>query len=194
MNDHTKDYKKWLSILNGISENYPFGPIEIKRNEVGQMHCSDSPAYISPTRIIWYNNGRKHGIDVDIFGSIAYFYEDILVPNEYMVHPESLTFKDVISHPNTEIRYVGMKIIGFNKIKEECETVDEDERGYELFKIKGVFEESIMVLKCLNSTPEIDGNRKIYYLLVPPTMKTCQEAVAWTFMMEPSEYHPEIES
>jgi len=33
-----------------------------------------------------------------------------------------------------------------------------------------------------------EGSRKTVYLRVPPSMRTCQEAVAWTFGMKPHEY------
>ena len=35
---------------------------------------------------------------------------------------------------------------------------------------------------------------RVYYLGVPPTVKTCQEAVASTFGIKPDEYHPDRES
>ena len=31
---------------------------------------------------------------------------------------------------------------------------------------------------------------KFYFLSVPTEMQTCKEAVAWTFWLTPSEYHP----
>jgi hypothetical protein len=37
----------------------------------------------------------------------------------------------------------------------------------------------------------IDSTRKAPHLLrVPNEMRTCKEAVAWTFGMTPDEYHP----
>ena len=35
---------------------------------------------------------------------------------------------------------------------------------------------------------------RVYYLGVPPTVKTCQEAVASTFGIKPDGYHPDRES
>ena len=45
-----------------------------------------------------------------------------------------------------------------------------------------------------NSTLESEGNRKLYMLRVPPTMTDADEAVAWTFSMTKSEYHPSVET
>jgi len=50
------------------------------------------------------------------------------------------------------------------------------------------------MVQCLNSTPEPDGERRSYYLRVPPTVRTVHEAVAWTFGMAADRYEPEIES
>jgi hypothetical protein len=56
-------------------------------------------------------------------------------------------------------------------------------------------DEPITVVLVRNSTPEPDGTYKDYVLRVPPTMKTAQEAVAWTFGIEdPKEYNPEVET
>jgi hypothetical protein len=63
-----------------------------------------------------------------------------------------------------------------------------------LFQIKGIFGEPVSYVKVVNSTQEPDGTYKDYYLCVPPTVKTCQQAVAWTFRLEEQEYQPEQET
>jgi len=60
----------------------------------------------------------------------------------------------------------------------------------ELFSIKGIFDDPVCVLKVINSTAEPDGTFKNYYLTVPPNMKKCKEAVAWTFRMTADDYAP----
>jgi hypothetical protein len=49
-------------------------------------------------------------------------------------------------------------------------------------------DESLMMVKVVNSTPEPDGSFKDYFLRVPPTMARAREAVAWTFAMPEAEY------
>lgn len=49
-------------------------------------------------------------------------------------------------------------------------------------------------LRCLDSTIRPDGARREYLLRVPPDMSSCQEALSWTFDMEPGEYNPIAES
>jgi len=197
---------KWEGRVNGIQRLYPFGPLSFKRDGDGRLHSDDGPAYISPLRCTWYQEGKKHGLDVDAFGSTCFYYENILVPPRFMQDPESLTFDEVIGHANTEIRYVGMQIYGYDRMREEerFDIIDSDVAAdgteRELLQCDGVFKgtngsnERITLVKVTNSTPHPDGTYKDYYLKVPPDMKTCQQAVAWTFRMEPDEYVPAQET
>lgn len=54
---------------------------------------------------------------------------------------------------------------------------------------------ALVMVEVRNSTPEPDGSRRTYWLRVPPHVRTCQEAVAWTFGIEgPDQYQPIAES
>jgi hypothetical protein len=50
------------------------------------------------------------------------------------------------------------------------------------------------LLRVLDATPTPVGDRKVYWLNVPPNARTAQEAAAWTFGLEPDEYAPEVET
>jgi hypothetical protein len=50
------------------------------------------------------------------------------------------------------------------------------------------------MVEVANSTPEPDGSRHRYWLRVPPRVRTCQEAVAWTFGVREAEYRPLVET
>jgi hypothetical protein len=52
----------------------------------------------------------------------------------------------------------------------------------------------IRVVEVVNATPDEDGSSRHYFLRVPPTVRTPQEAVAWTFGLGPREYVPVRES
>jgi len=54
--------------------------------------------------------------------------------------------------------------------------------------------EPVTMVEVINSTTEPDGTSKEYLLRVPPEMETPHQAVAWTFGMEPAEYHPSMET
>jgi len=195
-------YEAWKTRLQYMAKEFPFtksGIVEIK-NEEGNLHADHEPAWRSPTRITWFKNGRRHGIDADIYGSISYYYENIRIPTKFyqaMTNPELLTVEEVLGHSNAEVKYVGVKIIGYDRIRnhKNCKLVDQCKTsGMELFSIKGIFDEPVCVLKVINSTAETDGTFKNYYLTVPPSMKKCKEAVAWTFRMTPEQYAPSQET
>lgn len=195
-------FEAWKARLEYMEKEFPFtksGIVEL-RNEIGNLHSDTEPAWRSPTRIMWYKDGRKHGIDADKHGTITYYYENIRIPPKFhqaVSNPDLLTVEEVLSHENTECRYVGIKIIGHEKIRsnKNCKLIDAcDKTGMELFSITGIFTEPILYLKVINSTMEADGSYKNYYLCVPPTMKTCKESVAWTFRMEEKDYQPSQET
>ena len=186
-------FDAWKARLDFFSTEYPFGPIQRVTNEEGNLHKDDGPAYITPTRITWYRNGRKHGLDADKWGSISYYYEGVRIPPHFYTKPESLSITEVLAHTNTEVRYVGIKIVGMDKVLESNRTTvihKDEQKNQILFQIKGIFEEPVSYVKVVNSTQEPDGTYKDYYLCVPPDMKTCQQAVAWTFRLEEQEYQP----
>jgi len=195
-------FNAWKARIDFMRKDFPFsekGIVTIK-NEDGNLHSDNEPAWRSPTRIVWYKNGRKHGVDADVYGSINYYYENIRIPTKFyqaMKDPDLLTVEEVLGHRNAEVKYVGVKIIGYDKIKKHksCTIVDNCKKtGMELFKISNIFEDPVCVLKVINSTAELDGTFKEYFLTVPPTMKTAKEAVAWTFRMEPKDYAPSQET
>jgi hypothetical protein len=190
-------FDAWKARLDFFSTEYPFGPITRFTNEEGNLHKDDGPAYITPTRITWYRNGRKHGLDADKWGSISYYYEGVRIPPHFYTKPESLSITEVLAHPNTEVRYVGIKIVGMDRVLDSKNTTiihKDKQKNQILFQIKGIFDEPVSYVKVVNSTQEPDGTYKDYYLCVPPTVKTCQEAVAWTFRLEEQEYQPEQET
>lgn len=52
----------------------------------------------------------------------------------------------------------------------------------------------VVAVEVTNSTPESDGTRRSYFLRVPPHVRTCQAAVAWTFGLRADEYRPVAEA
>ena len=190
-------FDAWKARLDFFSTEYPFGPIQRFTNEEGNLHKDDGPAYITPTRITWYRNGRKHGLDADKWGSISYYYEGVRIPPHFYTKPDSLSITEVLAHNNTEVRYVGIKIVGMDRVLESNNTTiihKDKQKNQILFQIKGIFEEPVSYVKVVNSTQEPDGTYKDYYLCVPPEAKKCKEAVAWTFGMSADEYQPEQET
>ena len=55
-------------------------------------------------------------------------------------------------------------------------------------------DDSLTMVKVINSTPEPDGSYKNYFLRVPPTCQTAEEGVSWTFGFSSDNYQPNIET
>ena len=166
-------FDAWKARLEYMNKEFPFskpeeGIVTIK-NEEGRLHADHVPAWRSPTRIMWYRDGRKHGIDADIYGSITYYFENIRIPSKYyqaMSNPDLLTVEEVLGHTNQEVRYVGMKIVGFDRVLNHNKTkiIHRDKKkGQMLFTISGIFDEPVAYVKVINSTAEPDGSFKNYF-------------------------------
>jgi hypothetical protein len=50
------------------------------------------------------------------------------------------------------------------------------------------------MVEVINSTPELDGTFRTYFLRVPPETRTARQGVAWTFGMTEQEYAPTVET
>ena len=207
----TKEMEKWQERVANIKTDYPFGPIQILRNEEGRMHSMTQPAFVSPTRVMWFEDGRPHGKDVDIYGSVNYYFKGVSVPKRYLEEPENLTFEEILKNSNTEARRVGMDIYGFDRILREgkaklINTEKVNGLPVELYNINiknkhskqdnmspNNDEEILALIRVQDGTPSETGERKVYFLSVPPRIQNAKEAVAWTFRKEADDYNPQIE-
>lgn len=190
---------KWIKRVGFFLKEYPFGPVKELRNEEGRLHNEDGDfAFISPYRCTQYENGKRNGVDVDKWGSIQYYFRGVLVPPKYILDSKAITFEEIMAEKNTEVRRIGMIIYGFPRMIEEgkFEVLHEDEEiKAELYKhTNGKDEEPTVIVRVTDGTPKYNGEYERYILQVPPDMKTCREAIAWTFRLKPEEYSPEIET
>ena len=168
-------------------------PIEI-RNEYGRLHSEVGPAYRSASRLTWYRDGQKHGMDADYFGMVVYYWKNVLVPSKFFLDRNNLTISEILKHPNTEVRSVGLHLYGYDRMESDgvFKVIDrDDDREMILYEFKDEsLHEPLLLLKVKNSTAEKDGSYKYYFLCVPPNMTKCLEAVAWTFGKDSTDYHP----
>lgn len=101
---------------------------------------------------------------------------------------------DVFTAKNAEVRRCLMKNVGYNKIKKNLNVVvihtDKDKMGKprELFKVQ-INNDTDCYVKVTDSSTDRE-----YLLSVPIDMKTCHQAVAWTFDLREEEYDPIIET
>jgi len=108
-----------------------------------------------------------------------------------------LTAAAITAQRNAEVRRVMTEAFGFDRYLEELGAKvlheDRDLMGRPRLLVQAQVpgqDEALTMIKVINSTPEPDGHHKEYHLRVPPHMKSCNEAVAWTFGLDDREYKP----
>ncbi|HMF29967.1 MAG TPA: hypothetical protein VKK79_01030 [Candidatus Lokiarchaeia archaeon] len=144
--------------------------------------------------VLWWEGNTQHTGSIEKFlknftgmlheADIQQHAQDVLL----LVTPANkITLKQLLACRNAEIRSQVFHRCGNNIFLRDGETrvVDIDEES-RLIKInKGGFETSFRILEVTDST-----SKQKYFLRVPTTMRTCREAVAWTFRLRPEEYQP----
>jgi hypothetical protein len=159
-------------------------PLSFAVDDRGRIHSDGGPAIAWPDGFeMW----AVHGVRV----------EPSIVTN-----PERITIAMIDAEQNAEVRRVLVEQFGAERLVREgkARLIHEDETG-KLWRremaadpYRWPREEPVVFVEVLNSTPEPDGNRKTYFLRVPPNMSTAREAVAWTFGLLPGTYQPAVET
>jgi len=117
-------------------------------------------------------------------------------PRRFLEKPETLRITDIQQETNIEKRRGLVELYGTVRYLKDAgaKLIHSDEFG-ELYQIEIQDDEPLTMVKVKNSTIEPDGTYKEYFLRVPPSMSTAQQAVAWTFNMDKAEdYRPQEES
>ena len=145
------------------------------------------------------DRGRIHSLSGPAIaypdGWAIYAVHGVLVPEDVIKSPKSVTVKRIESEQNSEIRRVMMGVYGESRflLDSGAQEVGRDMCGT-LYRKEIAGDEPLMMVRVLNSTPEPDGSFKPYFLRVPPTVRSAEEAVAWTFGKESKQYSPLHES
>ncbi|UCE14629.1 MAG: hypothetical protein JSV04_05465 [Candidatus Heimdallarchaeota archaeon] len=166
----------WQRVL-WLQENESFG---IERN--GRIHWTDARGKRVGS---WKGYFVKKRDPLD-----EQWIENIL--KDYLLFlKEELTARDILRCSNVEIRRILLLDFGFERFVEEFGgTIIHSDGDSELILLQiRKSEEPIMVVKVRDSTM-----KETYLLRVPPHVRTCKEAIAWTFSMDESEYNPVIET
>ena len=148
-------------------------PVEVHRDEQGRLHSFTGPAYR------WGD------------GFQGYAIHGVQVPPWVVKEPERLTLAYVWETANLEVRRVLIDRFGRRRLLEESGAIvthcDCDGAGMprRLFRLPG--QGCYVEVRCPSTAHE-------HILCVPPTVKTCHEAVAWTFGKTPEEYAPALEA
>jgi hypothetical protein len=130
-----------------------------------------------------------HKLDKKEIGEALRRVNDLLLIIK--LEKEELTARDIIGCRNAEIRRFLFQRYGHERFVKELNTrlIHKDGENELLLIPWRKDEEPITLVKVKDST-----TGKVYLLRVPPSMRTCREAVAWTFGMATEEYEPEKET
>ena len=157
-------------------------PTRLRRDTQHRLHSGDGAAIQYP----------------DDWGIWA--WHGVRVPRQVIEQPESLNPQDVVKEPNAEVRRVMVERLGVDRflagVKAKVRHEDNDSLGHKrrLLEVAQREDEELVAVEVTNSTREPDGTWKSYILRVPPAMRTCAQAVAWTFDLSDREYQPAMES
>ncbi len=152
-------------------------------------------------QFLWYNKNGK-GPYRSSWKKFFVYHEATIdenearkVINDYLLilKGDALSAREVIRCTNVEIRQYLMTRFSYERFLVELDTriTDRDpDTGAELVRIHmGKEMEPMCLVRVIDST-----SKRPYLLRVPPRMRTCKQAVAWTFGLEEYEYEPAIET
>ncbi|HZL88904.1 MAG TPA: hypothetical protein VFB96_11065 [Pirellulaceae bacterium] len=127
--------------------------------------------------------------------SVRILWHGVPVSDRIVFDPESITLREILTEPNLELRRVLIDRVGMEWFvaNSRAEVIDRDrDRGgeRELLRIRFDGGEDLL---CVAVHCPSTGRR--YILRVPPDMRTCRHAVAWTAgIQNPAEYQPAVET
>jgi len=124
-------------------------------------------------------------------GFSVYAIHGVHVPRKVVLSPRSLTVEEIEAEGNVEVRRVMIERYGPERylLDSGAEEIHRDDFGI-LYRKDFPEDQSLVMVKVVNATPEPDGSFKDYFLRVPPEMERARQAVAWTFGKGEHEYFP----
>lgn len=146
------------------------------------------------------DQGRLHSIKYPAIktddGIRVYAIEGEIVDRKVVEAPEELTLNEILFERRQKARRIKIEQYGKKEFIQDIATEIVDQKNETILyrTAKPSLHEQVAFLKVLDATPRKDGTRPEYYLRVPPSVQTINEALAWTFGKEPDEYNPEVET
>ncbi|WP_395749173.1 DUF6745 domain-containing protein [Prosthecobacter sp.] len=122
-------------------------------------------------------------------------WRGVSVTPQIAFFPETLKSADALNESNAEVRRVMIERIGFERFLQECNArvlhEDRDPGGpRQLLQVELASDEPLV---CVSVRCPSTGRH--YLIRVPPTMRTCHQAVAWTAGFDnPDDYVPVVET
>ena len=142
----------------------------------GRLHAENGPA-------LAYRDGFS-----------AYFWHGRIVPQWVVREP---TVARIAAEPNVEIRRCAIEALGWSrftreaglKLIDECPDPGNTGQRLGLYSVPGkVWGSATNVLVCTNGSPDLDGGRHTFGLLVPATVRNALDAAAWGYGLTAAEY------
>ncbi len=179
----------------------------------GLIQIAQSAGWFLPHRCICWVSDRHSVVRQDVThrlhcengaavrypdGWSLYYWHGVRVPEAIIEHPETITPRLIAEERNAEVRRIMLLKYGLTRYLDDvgAREVHRDrdtESDRVLYEIRDPLG-AIKMIRLENSTPEVDGSRRVYTMRVPPHVGTCQEAVSWMFSMTPSAYGPRVET
>lgn len=150
----------------------------------------------------------RHWIDVAGSGLVAHLpalaarlagldlrWRGLSLPDKVAFAPDSVSAAEVLAETNVEIRRAIVERIGFERLLsgDGIAVIDRDtDAGGErkLLRLALPGDEPLVVV-----TVQCPSTGRRFWLRVPPTVTTCQAAVAWTAGFDdPNQYRPQVET
>lgn len=137
-------------------------PTEIHLDEENRLSNEDGPAVL-------YEDGFS-----------IYSVRGVSVSSD--VVNRNYTVKDIDEESNQEVKRIMIELYGEDKylMDSNAEKVHSDNYGT-LYRKEVTGDETIVMVKVVNSTPEPDGSFKDYFLRVPPHIEKAKQGIAWGF-------------
>jgi hypothetical protein len=152
-------------------------PALLARDNVGRLHRGEGAAMEFP----------------DGYGLWA--WRGMPIPPELATELPHLSLERIRREANAEIRRVMLEHFGYDRYLREAgaRKQDSDLTGT-LWRLDLPGDEPLVMVEVVNATPEPDGTSRVYWLRVPPTVRTAREGVAWTFGLTADEYRPVVQT
>jgi hypothetical protein len=143
-------------------------PLGISRDEEGRLHGAAGPA-------LTYRDGW-----------CVHAWHGVAVPEAIITRPESLRPMALFRQANQEVRRVVLERYDLERLlRSRFVVLIEEQQDRMLFRIDLAGEAPFHGMKVT-----CPSTGRVYVLRVPPAVRTCQEAVAWTFGLSSEEYRP----
>jgi hypothetical protein len=149
---------------------------------IGRLDVSECPLITAlPAGIEitdWLDIGGSGITEVDD-PDVSFRWRGVAVSRDVALHPETITYKQVMLEANLEVRHILLERFGYARFLAEAhaQELDNDVNPggpRRLLKVKIKDDEPLVVLAV--SCPSTERQ---YLLRVPPSMRTCHQAAAW---------------